>query len=77
MGLSISRHEDRDRHGRRTDADPMEPAYAVLTSVMWWVMMVGMILPTAAPTVPLATTLVWDHLPNPKAFLIPLGTKRR
>ena len=41
-------------------------------------MMVAMTLPTAAPTVPLATTLVWDHPPNPKvAFLIQLEGKRR
>jgi predicted metal-binding membrane protein len=41
------------------------PAYAALISVMWWVMMVAMMLPTAAPTVLLVTTLAWDRLPNP------------
>jgi predicted metal-binding membrane protein len=39
--------------------------YAVLICVMWWVMMVAMMLPTAAPTVLLVTTLAWDRLPNP------------
>jgi len=41
------------------------PPYAVLISLMWWVMMVAMMLPTAAPTVLLVTTLTWDRLPNP------------
>jgi predicted metal-binding membrane protein len=41
------------------------PPYAVLISLMWWVMMVAMMLPTAAPTVLLVTTLAWDRLPNP------------
>ena len=78
MGLSISRHEDLDRNGRRTDVDPMEPAYAVLTSVMWGVMTVAGTLPTAARTVSQATTLAWDRLPSPKvAFLIQLEGKRR
>ena len=39
--------------------------YTVLISLMWWVMMVAMMLPTAAPTVLLVTTLAWDRLPNP------------
>ena len=42
------------------------PTYAVLISVMWWVMMVAMMLPTAAPTVLLVTSLAWDRLANPK-----------
>jgi predicted metal-binding membrane protein len=41
------------------------PPYAAVISVMWWVMMVAMMLPTAAPTVLLVTTLAWDRLPNP------------
>ena len=40
------------------------PPYAALICLMWWVMMVAMILPTAAPTVLLVTTLAWDRLPN-------------
>jgi predicted metal-binding membrane protein len=40
------------------------PPYAALISVMWWVMMVAMMLPTAAPTVVLVATLAWDRLPN-------------
>ena len=43
--------------------------YAALISVMWWVMMVAMMLPTAAPTVLLVTSLAWDRLANPN--LIP------
>jgi len=39
--------------------------YGALISLMWWVMMVAMMLPTAAPTVLLVTTLAWDRLPNP------------
>jgi predicted metal-binding membrane protein len=39
--------------------------YAALISIMWWVMMVAMMLPTAAPTVLLVTTLAWDRVPNP------------
>ena len=42
------------------------PTYAALISVMWWVMMVAMMLPTAAPTVLLVTSLAWDRLANPK-----------
>jgi len=38
--------------------------YAVLILVMWWVMMVAMILPTAAPTVLLVTTLASVRLTN-------------
>jgi predicted metal-binding membrane protein len=41
------------------------PTYAALISVMWWVMMVAMMLPTAAPTVLLVTSLAWDRLANP------------
>jgi predicted metal-binding membrane protein len=36
-----------------------------MISVMWWVMMVAMMLPTAAPTVLLVTSLAWDRLANP------------
>jgi predicted metal-binding membrane protein len=46
------------------------PPYPALISVMWWVMMVAMMLPTAAPTVLLVTTLAWDSLPNPN--LVPI-----
>ena len=35
--------------------------YAALISVMWWAMMVAMMLPTAAPTVLLVTSLAWDR----------------
>jgi len=38
--------------------------YAALISIMWWVMMVAMMLPTAAPTVLLVTTLAWDRVPQ-------------
>jgi predicted metal-binding membrane protein len=41
------------------------PTYAALISIMWWVMMVAMMLPTAAPTVLLVTSLAWDRLANP------------
>jgi len=41
------------------------PGYTALVSVMWWVMMVAMMLPTAAPTVLLVTSLAWDRLSNP------------
>jgi len=41
------------------------PPYAALISLMWWVMMVAVMLPTAAPTMLLVTTLAWDRLPNP------------
>jgi hypothetical protein len=41
------------------------PTYAVLISVMWWVMMEAMMLPTAAPTVLLVTCLAWDRIANP------------
>jgi len=40
------------------------PTYALLISIMWWVMMVAMMLPTAAATVLLVTTLAWDRLAN-------------
>jgi predicted metal-binding membrane protein len=40
------------------------PSYAVLICLMWWVMMVAMMLPTAAPTVLLVTTLAWDRSSN-------------
>jgi len=39
--------------------------YALLISMMWWVMMVAMMLPTAAPTVLSVTSLAWDRLANP------------
>jgi predicted metal-binding membrane protein len=45
------------------------PPYAVLIFVMWVVMMVAMMLPSAAPTVLLVTTLAWDRLDN--SSLIP------
>jgi len=41
------------------------PTYALLISMMWWVMMVAMMLPTAAPTVLSVTSLAWDRLANP------------
>ena len=41
------------------------PTYALAISVMWWVMMVAMMLPTAAPTVLLITSLAWDRPTNP------------
>ena len=40
------------------------PSYAALIAVMWWVMMVAMMLPTAAPTMLLVTSLAWDRLVN-------------
>ena len=40
------------------------PGYAVLICVMWSVMMVAMMLPTAGPTVLLVTSLAWDRLAN-------------
>jgi len=43
--------------------------YAALISVMWWVMMVAMMLPTAAPTVLLVTALAWDR--NVNSNLVP------
>ena len=36
---------------------PWSPAYAVLAFVMWWVMMIAMMVPSAAPTVLLFTTI--------------------
>jgi predicted metal-binding membrane protein len=41
------------------------PTYALLISMMWWVMMVAMMLPTAAPTVLSVTSLAWDRLADP------------
>ena len=41
------------------------PTYALLISTMWWVMMVAMMLPTAAPTLLSVTSLAWDRLANP------------
>ena len=41
------------------------PTYAALISVMWWVMMVAIMLPTAAPTVLLVTSLAWDRIAIP------------
>ena len=40
------------------------PGYVALISVMWWVMMVAMMLPTAALTVLLVTSLAWDRPAN-------------
>ena len=40
------------------------PGYVALISVMWWAMMVAMMLPTAAPTVLLVTSLAWDRPAN-------------
>ena len=37
----------------------------MMISVMWWVMMVAMMLPTAAPTLLSVTSLAWDRLANP------------
>jgi predicted metal-binding membrane protein len=42
----------------------VEPQYAMLVSVMWWVMMVAMMLPTVAPAVLLVTALAGDRLDN-------------
>ena len=52
--------------------------YAVLIFVMWGAMMVAMMLPTAAPTVLLVTTLASDRTSNPNfipalAMLFALG----
>ena len=44
------------------------PGYAALVSVMWWVMMVAMMLPTAAPTVLLVTSLACIDSPIPIWF---------
>jgi predicted metal-binding membrane protein len=54
------------------------PGYVALISVMWWVMMVAMMLPTAALTVLLVTSLAWDRLANsnlvpPTALLFASG----
>jgi predicted metal-binding membrane protein len=40
------------------------PPYAVLIFVMWVVMMVAMMLPSAAPTVLLVTAFAWDRHGN-------------
>ena len=55
-----------DTDGRQTMAmlPAWSPGYAALISVMWWMMMVAMMLPTAAPTVLLVTSLAWDRLAN-------------
>jgi predicted metal-binding membrane protein len=54
------------------------PSHAVLIFVMWGAMMVAMMLPTAAPTVLLVTTLASDRTSNPNfvpalAMLFALG----
>jgi len=48
------------------------PPYAVLISVMWVVMMVAMMLPSAAPTLLLVTALAGDRLAN--SNLVPATT---
>ena len=45
------------------------PTYALAISVMWWVMMVAMMLPTAAPTVLLVTAFASDR--NVNSNLVP------
>jgi predicted metal-binding membrane protein len=39
------------------DPEPWSPAQALLMFAMWWVMMVAMMVPTAAPTILLFTTI--------------------
>jgi predicted metal-binding membrane protein len=39
------------------DPDPWSPAQALLMFAMWWVMMVAMMVPTAAPTILLFATI--------------------
>ena len=56
---------DMDGGSKTVAPSAWSPPYAVLISLMWWVIMVAMMLPTAAPTVLLVTTLAWDRLPNP------------
>jgi predicted metal-binding membrane protein len=65
LGAGIAM-EIMDKGGGRIMAMPpaWSPQYAMLVSVMWWVMMVAMMLPTAAPTVLLATALAGDRLDN-------------
>src|SRR6516225_8809626 len=71
MGLSVARrcHRDgNDGHGRRADdadAACVEPDICVGDLRHVGVMMVAMMLPTAAPTVLLVTSLAWDRLANP------------
>jgi len=40
------------------------PPYAALNFIMWVVMMVAMMLPSAAPTMLLVTAVAWDRLGN-------------
>ena len=47
------------------------PLYAVLIFLMWVVMMVAMMLPSAAPTVLLVTALASDRLANPNLVPTP------
>src|SRR3974377_1834839 len=56
-----------DMGGGQIMAMPTEwsPPYAMLIMAMWVVMMVAMMLPSAAPTVLLVTTIAWDRLANP------------
>jgi predicted metal-binding membrane protein len=67
--LAAGMEMDMDGGPKTVAPSAWSPPYAVLISLMWWVMMVAMMLPTAAPTVLLVTTLAWDRLPNPN--LIP------
>jgi predicted metal-binding membrane protein len=53
-----------DRGGGQMMAMPHEwsPRYAVLISIMWVIMMIAMMLPSAAPTVLLVTAIAGDRL---------------
>src|SRR6516165_3851982 len=62
--LGVGTETDMDGGQMMVTPSAWSPRYAVLICVMWWVMMVAMMLPTAAPTVLLVTTLAWDRLSN-------------
>ena len=72
--LAAGMEMDMDGGPKTVAPSAWSPPYAVLISLMWWVMMVAMMLPTAAPTVLLVTTLTWDRLPNPN--LVPAAAMR-
>src|SRR3954447_26840132 len=78
MGLSPCRRRHRYEHGGM-EMDPMPWAvdHALIVFIMWWVMMIAMMVPSAAPTILLFSTIKRKQEPSGRtsmdAYIFLLG----
>jgi predicted metal-binding membrane protein len=68
---------DMSMAGMEMDPMPWSPAHAVIVLIMWWVMMIAMMVPSATPTVLLFITMKHRqetlHSPSAEACVLLSG----